>query len=188
MQHALEDFFFFYHYYFSFWDGFSSNSAWRPSERQTEGTGPHKGARDSSHGPKADACECRSHYFQFAISPSSYRKVHYPLYCLWRRAGEATNLKRRRGGAVYEQPGNFFFPFFFFGPPSLLPQNVNHCFSGDHLLHTTHHPLLQRAVSQIMAGKSTNGWKMRAGGGLLRKLAKESLDLRISLGGMAVAL
>lgn len=89
------------------------------------------------------------------------------------------------GKTAYEQPGNFFF---FFGPPSVLPQDVNHCFSRDHLLHTTHHPLLQRAASQIMAGKSTNGWKIQAGGGLLRKLAKESLDLRISLGGMAVAL
>lgn len=50
--------------------------------------------------------------------------------------------------AAYEQPGGFlfFFPSSLLDHRVLLPRDVNHCFSRDHLHHTTHHPLLRRAA------------------------------------------
>lgn len=85
-------------FFFVFGMDFHHGSARPPWERLAEGTGPHKGAQDSSHESETDASKCRSHYFQFANSPSRYRKIHHPLYCLRRRAGAAVNLKEWKRG------------------------------------------------------------------------------------------
>lgn len=74
------------------------------------------------------------HYFQCAISPSNYRKIHCPLMSIaCRHLQESADWSSwaARECVWTTEP---------------LPRDVNHCLSRDHLHKPTYHPLLQGAV------------------------------------------
>lgn len=96
-----------------------------------------------------------THYFQCAISPSNYRKIHCPLMSVACRGKYSCWAARE---CVWTTES--------------LPRDVNHCLSQGHLHQTAHQPLLQRAVLRDNGKKDYKWLETTSRGKTIKQIGK----------------